>query len=97
MLLRHGAIELDRLEKDLDRVKDLLDRDHATLMRMMKQTKGMQDGIERRMLTIHYSLMAAWYRASRRVSPAAALRALDEMSTVLAYLANSLGEARASA
>jgi hypothetical protein len=49
------------------------------------------------MLAIHYSLMAAGYRASRRISPAAAQKALEEMSTVVAYFANSIGEGAASA
>ena len=95
--LSHGATELERLSAELDHLRDMLDHDYATLTRLMHQVKGSQEGIERRMLAIHYSLMAAGYRAIRGISPAAAQRALEEMSTVVAYLANSIGEGAASA
>jgi hypothetical protein len=36
--------------------------------------------------------MGAWYRVSSRFSTAAARRALDEMSMVVAYIANTMGE-----
>jgi hypothetical protein len=49
-------------------------------------------GIEARMLEINYRLMGAWYRVSSRFSTAAARRALDEMSMVVAYFANTMGE-----
>jgi hypothetical protein len=40
--------------------------------------------------------MSAWYEASSKISPASARKALEEMSNVLAYFANSIGEAAAS-
>src|ERR1700691_3035999 len=82
MRLRQGAMELDRL-------KDMLDQDYTALARLMSQAEGTQDGIERRMLAIHYSLTAAWYRTSSRISTSAARMALDEMSMVVAHFANS--------
>ena len=90
--LSNGATELDRLANELDRLHEMLDRDYATLTALMNQAKGTQDGIERRMLSLHYTMMAASYRLSRRISPAASLKALEEMSTVVAYFANSMGE-----
>jgi hypothetical protein len=36
--------------------------------------------------------MRAWYSVSRRFSPAAAARAIEEMSLVVAHFANSMGE-----
>jgi hypothetical protein len=95
--LRHSATELERLSAELDHLRDMLDHDYATLTCLMHQVNGTQEGIERRMLAIHYSLMAAGYRASRRISPAAAQKALEEMSAVVAYFANSIGEGAASA
>jgi hypothetical protein len=83
--LRQDALELDV-------VKHMLDNDYAVLARLMENAAG----IEQRMLAIHYSLAATWYKASRSVSPAAARKALEEMSTVVAYFANSLGEATAA-
>ena len=77
---------------DLDRLKSMLDRDYAVLARLMENA----DGVEQRMLAVHYSLAGAWYKASRSVSPAAARKALQEMSSVVAYFANSFGEAAAA-
>lgn len=80
---------------EFGRVKNALDRDYAVLARLMAQAGEAQDGTERRMLAIHYSLMRAWYGATRSISASAARRALDEMSMVVAHLANSVGEAAA--
>jgi hypothetical protein len=74
---------------ELDRLRGLLDRDYAVLTSLLKP-KDL--GIETRMLAINYRLMGAWYRVSSRFSTAAARRALDEMSMVVAYIANTMGE-----
>ena len=86
--LRAGSPELERL-------RALLDRDYAVLTSLLKHSslaspQGL--GIETRMLEINYRLMGAWYRVSGRFSPAAARRALEEMSMVVAYIANTMGE-----
>ncbi|HEY4360724.1 MAG TPA: hypothetical protein VGN17_07130 [Bryobacteraceae bacterium] len=75
-----------------DGVKQMLDRDYAVLMRLMEDAGG----VERRMLAVHYSVAGACFKACRTVSPAAARKALDEMTQVVAYFANSFGEAAAS-
>jgi hypothetical protein len=73
---------------DLDRLKHLLDRDYMVLARLMENAGG----VEQRMLAVHYSVAGACYKACRSVSPAAARRAVEEMSSVVAYFANSFGE-----
>jgi hypothetical protein len=86
--LRGGSPELDRL-------RGLLDRDYAVLTSLLKHASvdSPKDlGIETRMLEINYRLMGAWYRVSSRFSTAAARRALEEMSLVVAYFANTMGE-----
>jgi hypothetical protein len=86
--LRAGSPELDRL-------RGLLDRDYAVLTSLLKHSSvasPKNSGIETRMLEINYRLMGAWYRVSSRFSTAAARRALDEMSMVVAYFANTMGE-----
>ena len=86
--LRQGSPELDRL-------RSLLDRDYAVLTSLLKHASVASPkdlGIETRMLEINYRLMGAWYRVSSRFSTAAARRALDEMSMVVAYFANTMGE-----
>jgi hypothetical protein len=90
MRLSHGATELDWL-------KEMLDRDYAVVARLTNQATDAHARGERRMLAIYYCLAAACYRASSRISTAAARRALEEMSMVVAYFANSIGEASATA
>ena len=85
----------DRGAADLDSMRDSLDRDYNVLTYLLKHAANPSAGdaaIEKRMLEIDYRLMGAWYSMSRRFSPTAARRALDEMSTVIAHFANSLGE-----
>jgi hypothetical protein len=80
---------------DLDRLKESLDRDYKVLTYLLKHAAAPsegQDALEKRMLEINYRLMGAWYSLSRRFSPAAACRALDEMASVVAHFANSMGE-----
>jgi len=90
--LREGSPELDRL-------RGLLDRDYAVLTSLLKHSSiaAPKDlGIETRMLEINYRLMGAWYSVSSRFSTAAARRALEEMSLVVAYIANTMGERAAA-
>ena len=90
--LRHaGSAELDRLQQSLD-------RDYAVLTGLFRRAHISTDEshLEEYMLQFNYRLMNAWYRASRRFSPQAARHALEEMSRVVAYFANAVGE-RASA
>jgi hypothetical protein len=85
----------DRGAADLDSMRDSLDRDYNVLTYLLKHAANPSTGdaaIEKRMLEIDYRLMGAWYSMSRRFSPTAARRALDEMSTVIAHFANSMGE-----
>lgn len=80
---------------ELDQLKDLLDRDYKVLTYLLKNAAIPScggDAIENRMLEIDYRLMRAWYSLARRLSPAAALSAVDEMAQVVAHFANSMGE-----
>ena len=81
----------------LARLHDALDRDYAIVMRLLAQKRSSaQSGMESWMLQMNYRLMGAWARVSSRFSPAAACRALDEMSQVVAHFANAMGELAAS-
>ena len=80
---------------DLERLKNLLDRDYKVLTYLLKHGANPatgEDAVEKRMLEIDYRLMGAWYSISRRFSSSAAARALDEMSQVVAHFANTMGE-----
>jgi hypothetical protein len=85
---------------DLGRLCDALDRDYAVLSRLLRQAGDSSvegSSIEKRMLEINYRLTRAWYGASSQFSAAAARRALEEMSMVVAHFANIMGEQAASA
>ncbi len=78
---------------EFDKLRDALDRDYAVLTRLMSQVANQEgSGAEQRMLAINYRLMGAWYGVSSRFSTAAARKALDEMSMVVAHFANVMGE-----
>jgi hypothetical protein len=78
----------------LDRLRDSLDRDYAVLTYLLKHASAGsgEGGIEKRMLEINYRVVRAWYNVSRQFSPAAASRAIGEMSQVVAHFANAMGE-----
>ncbi len=83
----------------LDRLRDSLDRDYGVLVYLLKHASNATSGqetLEKRMLEINYRFMRAWYSVSRRFSPAAAARAIEEMSIVVAHFANSMGERSAA-
>jgi hypothetical protein len=87
------AVELDALEKALN-------RDYATIKYLLEHSAALpaiQGSLEKRMLEIDYRLMRAWYRVSRSFSAAAARRAVEEMSLVVAHFANAMGERAAAA
>ena len=92
--LRQGA------SGDLDRLHAALERDYAVVTYLLKH--AVRDSTERspletRMLAVNYRLMGTWFRVSRRFSLAAAHRALEEMSQVVAHFANVMGERAACA
>lgn len=89
-----------RAVTDLDRLRDLLDRDYAVLSYLLKHTANpsmRESALETGMLAINYRLMRGWYGLSRGFSAGAAYRALDEMSMVVAHFANAMGERTAQA
>lgn len=86
--LRSQPVELDRLQASLD-------RDYAVINGLVQSSSG-EWGMEDRMLQLNYRLMGAWCAVSRRFSAEMARQALDEMSTIIAHFANSIGERAAA-
>lgn len=82
----------------LDRLQVALDRDYNVLNYLLKNATSSsgEEGIEMHMLRINYRLMHAWYSVSHKFSPAAASRAIEEMSQVVAHFANAMGERAAA-
>lgn len=83
--------------RDFDGLKDMLDRDYALVLQIMSQMEAGRSGIERNMLSVHYFLTGAWYRVSVHFSEKYGRQALEQMVQVVAYFANTVGEASASA
>ena len=85
------------LTSGLDRVHAGLENDYRILTDLLRQATG-SDSVERRLLTIDYKIMQVWYRLTRRASdPRQARQALSEMSSILGYFAEELGEGAAAA
>jgi hypothetical protein len=86
--------ELQAASADLGRLHESLNRDYALLTYLISHAGGAQGdvGLEDRMLQLNYRLMGACYRLSRPFSAAAARKALEEMSLVVAHFANVMGE-----
>jgi hypothetical protein len=83
--------ELTTGAPNLDRLRDQLDRDYAVLNRLIRTSSG-DSFVENRMLAVNYQMMGTWYRCSKAFSGVAARRALEEMSLVVAHMANAVGE-----
>ena len=74
-------------------LKRNLDRDFR-LVTYLLQNAGTEDGQELQhfILRIDYRLMRIWYGVSRVLSVSAARKALLEQATIIAHLANAMGE-----
>ena len=88
----------ERLKNDaesaeaLDQLQQALRNDYRILSFLLRYSSDMGiDPIEQRMLMLDYRIMQVWYRVTRRAAPPQARRALEEMSDILGYFAQSLG------
>lgn len=85
---------------DLDGLRAALDNDYRVVRQLLKYMPKAEEGpsaLETHMLAINYRLMGTWYQVSRHFSASLAVRALNEMSMVVAHFANQMGEQAASA
>ena len=84
---------------DLDKLRAALENDYRVVRQLLKYMPKPEDApssLEAHMLGINYRLMSAFYRVSRTFSETLAVRALNEMSMVVAHFANQMGEQAAS-
>jgi hypothetical protein len=87
----------------LDPLMAGLDRDFSVLNYLLRQTASSADSdlgdasLEQYMLRANFWAMRTWFRIARQVSESAARSALQEMSLVVNYFANSFGERVAAA
>ena len=85
---------------NLEQLQAALDRDYKVLVSLLQTAAAVEDdqsSLETRMLKLNYRCMATWSRLSRQFSLRASCRALEEMSQVVAHLANMMGERAAVA
>lgn len=83
-----------RSAEEVDRVRDLLDRD---LQRVLSMMAGGERSLESRMLTANFQVAKAWYSATRNVAGPKAHNALRSMSRIVGYLAGEVGDQLATA
>jgi predicted RecB family endonuclease len=82
---------------DLARLHAALEHDYAIVQTLLNHGVDQQSRLQNQMLGLYYRTARVWYAASGSFSPSAARRALEEMATVVAHLANTAGEAAAAA
>ena len=82
----HTALELDPLHRSLD-------RDYRIVKYLLEHAAGLgSPSVERRILMLDYKLMQVWYYLTRTAAPAQARKAISERATILACLAQRMGE-----
>src|SRR5882724_11597547 len=84
-----------RTAGDLEGLLGALNRDYAVVTYLLGHVSDKTNGtgsVEFRMLEINYRLMGACFSIAKRFSTTAALRALEEMTMVVAHFANTMGE-----
>jgi len=75
----------------LDRLQCALDHDYRLLRYLLDHAAGMGlRPVEHHLLILDYRIMKAWYRLARN------RRALDEMASVLRYIAYKMGDRAAT-
>lgn len=76
----------------LDELERTLDRDYRVLRYLLEHSAGLDVSmVERRLLGMDYRLMRCWYRLVRNSSARQARKALCEMSGILGYFAEKMG------
>ena len=79
----------------LDRLHQGLENDFRILTVLLSQTDG-SDSIEHRILAIDYKVMQVWYKLTRTHGNLLARNALSEMTSILGFFAEELGQSAAA-
>ncbi len=80
-------------EVALDSLHLALENDYRVLTFLLDHAASLRAGsVEDRMLLLDYKLMQVWYRLRRGSNSPQARQALEEMSRILGYFANSMGQ-----
>jgi hypothetical protein len=79
----------------LDTLRQKLERDYHLLNYLLDHSPSLQtgsEGFEQRMMMLDFELMRAYYALVSLLSRPRARRALQEMTQVVCYFANTMGE-----
>ena len=79
----------------LDMLRKKLERDYHLLSYLLDHSPALHtgsEGFEQRMMMLDFELMKAYYALASLLSRSTARRALQEMTQVLCYFANTMGE-----
>ena len=78
---------------DLDLIRRTVERDYSLLTYLCRHAAGLADqSLEERILMWDFKLMRIWYRLTRTLAPTQARSALSEMSAVVAFLSQKIGQ-----
>lgn len=92
------ALEAELDEAALDAFQHSLDNDYRIIQYLLHHSSGLEmPAVERTMLTMDYRVMQLWYKLARRRSAEHARQALLEMSQVVGYFSQKMGERAAQA
>jgi hypothetical protein len=96
--VRSGLHKSERNLHNLDLLYRCLDRDYEIVSYLLKHAGvGPRELlVQRRALALDYCFVKMCCRVSRRFSVESSFRSLEEMSLIVAYLANSFGERAAA-
>jgi hypothetical protein len=77
----------------LDRLEEALNRDYRLLTYLLDHAAGLSgESLEDRILVLDYRVMSWYFCLTRALAPSQARRALSEMATVVAVLADRMGQ-----
>ena len=76
---------------DVDALRASLDRDYALLMYLVTHSVHSAASVERSMLRVDYWIMRVSCCWTRRIAPGIAMRALDEMASIVVHFADTFG------
>jgi len=80
---------------DLDKMERHLDGDYRLLTYILRHGAQFQVGLnslERRIVMLDFEILRIWYAVARHISLANGRKSLQEMTSIVAHLANFMGE-----
>jgi hypothetical protein len=84
--LEEGKVSLDLAYRSLD-------NDFRIISYLQQHAAGLAgESFEKKLLSLDYKMMQFWYRVSRSVAPSQARKALQEMTAILSFFAEQMGQ-----